>query len=223
MQYRSMDHSGTILILSQQNWCICCSDLSTHRSLPLLLVETAAPRKLSRPILPVLPSSHSPGASSSSSNRRSSGRNQGVHELSACEQLTVELVRHEDSWPFMKLVSRTQVLHPCSCVLVLCLDQQEVDENKAEMFLSPFTSELNLVILVTVRYLPQTQLGRKSRRVRFRNMNYGSGWRFNSEDVVDHSTVHPLFCEGNGCSNMQVCFDSTFGIIVMLGNGAVAI
>ncbi|XP_018590330.1 bromodomain adjacent to zinc finger domain protein 1A isoform X2 [Scleropages formosus] len=47
--------------------------------------------------------------SSSSSNRRSSGRNQGVHELSACEQLTVELVRHEDSWPFMKLVSRTQV------------------------------------------------------------------------------------------------------------------
>lgn len=98
-------------------------------------------------------------------------------------------------------------------------DQQEVDENEAEMFLSPFTSELNLVILVTVRYLPQTQLGRKSRRVRFRNMNYGSGWRFNSEDVVDHSTVHPLFCEGNGCSNMQVCFDSTFGIIVMLGNG----
>uniref|UniRef100_A0A096M7C9 Bromodomain adjacent to zinc finger domain protein 1A n=1 Tax=Poecilia formosa TaxID=48698 RepID=A0A096M7C9_POEFO len=42
-------------------------------------------------------------------NRRSSGRNQGVHELSACEQLTVELVRHEDSWPFMKLVSKTQV------------------------------------------------------------------------------------------------------------------
>nr|XP_023689343.1 bromodomain adjacent to zinc finger domain protein 1A [Paramormyrops kingsleyae]XP_023689344.1 bromodomain adjacent to zinc finger domain protein 1A [Paramormyrops kingsleyae] len=45
----------------------------------------------------------------STSNRRSSGRNQGVHELSACEQLTVELVRHEDSWPFMKLVSKTQV------------------------------------------------------------------------------------------------------------------
>lgn len=47
--------------------------------------------------------------SSSSSSRRSSGRNLGVHELSACEQLTVDLVRHEDSWPFMKLVSRTQV------------------------------------------------------------------------------------------------------------------
>ncbi|XP_069049136.1 bromodomain adjacent to zinc finger domain protein 1A [Lepisosteus oculatus] len=44
-----------------------------------------------------------------SSSRRSSGRSQGVHELSACEQLVVELVRHEDSWPFMKLVSRTQV------------------------------------------------------------------------------------------------------------------
>ncbi|CDQ62705.1 unnamed protein product [Oncorhynchus mykiss] len=39
----------------------------------------------------------------------SSGRNLGVHELSACEHLTVELVRHEDSWPFMKLVSRIQV------------------------------------------------------------------------------------------------------------------
>ncbi|XP_051503107.1 bromodomain adjacent to zinc finger domain protein 1A-like isoform X2 [Myxocyprinus asiaticus] len=45
----------------------------------------------------------------SSSNRRSSGRNLGVHELSACELLTVDLVRHEDSWPFKKLVSRTQV------------------------------------------------------------------------------------------------------------------
>ncbi|XP_042599156.1 bromodomain adjacent to zinc finger domain protein 1A-like isoform X1 [Cyprinus carpio] len=44
-----------------------------------------------------------------SSNRRSSVRNLGVHELSACELLTVDLVRHEDSWPFKKLVSRTQV------------------------------------------------------------------------------------------------------------------
>ncbi|XP_051579394.1 bromodomain adjacent to zinc finger domain protein 1A-like isoform X4 [Myxocyprinus asiaticus] len=44
-----------------------------------------------------------------SSNRRCSGRNLGVHELSACELLTVDLVRHEDSWPFKKLVSRTQV------------------------------------------------------------------------------------------------------------------
>ncbi|TRY59513.1 hypothetical protein DNTS_017620 [Danionella cerebrum] len=48
-------------------------------------------------------------STSSSSSRRSSGRNQGVHELSACEVLTVDLVRHEDSWPFIKLVSRTQV------------------------------------------------------------------------------------------------------------------
>ncbi|PWA29760.1 hypothetical protein CCH79_00007745 [Gambusia affinis] len=63
----------------------------------------ATPPKPSKTILPVLP------ATSLSSSRRSSGRNQGVHELSACEQLTVELVRHEDSWPFMKLVSKTQV------------------------------------------------------------------------------------------------------------------
>ncbi|KAL6106099.1 baz1a [Pungitius sinensis] len=62
--------------------------------------DVAPPPKPSRPVLP---------PPSSSSSRRSSGRNHGVHELSACEQLTVELVRHEDSWPFMKLVSRTQV------------------------------------------------------------------------------------------------------------------
>ncbi|XP_039597065.1 bromodomain adjacent to zinc finger domain protein 1A [Polypterus senegalus] len=43
------------------------------------------------------------------SNRRSSSRNIGVHELSACEQIIVELVRHEDSWPFIKLVSKAQV------------------------------------------------------------------------------------------------------------------
>ncbi|MEE6493198.1 hypothetical protein FKM82_016759 [Ascaphus truei] len=42
-------------------------------------------------------------------SRRSSGRHHGVHELSACEQLVVELVRHDDSWPFMKLVSKVQL------------------------------------------------------------------------------------------------------------------
>uniref|UniRef100_A0A0K8S289 Bromodomain adjacent to zinc finger domain protein 1A n=1 Tax=Crotalus horridus TaxID=35024 RepID=A0A0K8S289_CROHD len=42
-------------------------------------------------------------------NRRTSGRQSGVHELSAFEQLVVELVRHDDSWPFMKLVSKIQV------------------------------------------------------------------------------------------------------------------
>ncbi|XP_039769982.1 bromodomain adjacent to zinc finger domain protein 1A isoform X4 [Ornithorhynchus anatinus] len=42
-------------------------------------------------------------------NRRSSGRQGGVHELSAFEQLVVELVRHDDSWPFLKLVSKIQV------------------------------------------------------------------------------------------------------------------
>lgn len=43
-------------------------------------------------------------------NRRSSGRQGGVHELSAYEQLIVELVRHDDSWPFLKLVSKIQVI-----------------------------------------------------------------------------------------------------------------
>nr|DBA14261.1 TPA: hypothetical protein GDO54_005255 [Pyxicephalus adspersus] len=48
-------------------------------------------------------------SSNDQGNRRSSGRHQGVHELSACEQLVVELVRHDDSWPFMRLVSKAQV------------------------------------------------------------------------------------------------------------------
>lgn len=51
-----------------------------------------------------------PGQAAASSHR-SSGRSHGVHQLSTCEQLVVELVRHPDSWPFMKLVSRTQVTH----------------------------------------------------------------------------------------------------------------
>ncbi|KAG7277750.1 hypothetical protein CRUP_023038 [Coryphaenoides rupestris] len=71
------------------------------RKRPLAAEMTPPPK----PFLPVL----TPSSSSSSSSRRSSGRNHGVHELSACERLTVELVRHEDSWPFIKLVSRTQI------------------------------------------------------------------------------------------------------------------
>ncbi|XP_038646172.1 bromodomain adjacent to zinc finger domain protein 1A [Scyliorhinus canicula] len=42
-------------------------------------------------------------------NRRSSSRHSGIHELSVCEQLIVDLVRHEDSWPFLKLVNKAQV------------------------------------------------------------------------------------------------------------------
>ena len=56
-------------------------------------------------------------------NRRSSGRQGGVHELSAFEQLVVELVRHDDSWPFLKLVSKIQVMIldyiKCICVYYL--------------------------------------------------------------------------------------------------------
>eukprot|EP00066_Takifugu_rubripes_P028873 XP_011618139.1 PREDICTED: bromodomain adjacent to zinc finger domain protein 1A [Takifugu rubripes] len=58
----------------------------------------AVPPKPSKPVTP-----------SASCSRRSSGRSHGIHELSTCEQLIVELVRHQDSWPFMKLVSKTQV------------------------------------------------------------------------------------------------------------------
>ncbi|XP_070956430.1 bromodomain adjacent to zinc finger domain protein 1A isoform X1 [Macaca nemestrina] len=51
----------------------------------------------------------SPESSPVTLGRRSSGRQGGVHELSAFEQLVVELVRHDDSWPFLKLVSKIQV------------------------------------------------------------------------------------------------------------------
>uniref|UniRef100_A0A2K6MPL0 Bromodomain adjacent to zinc finger domain protein 1A n=1 Tax=Rhinopithecus bieti TaxID=61621 RepID=A0A2K6MPL0_RHIBE len=50
----------------------------------------------------------SPESSPVTLGRRSSGRQGGVHELSAFEQLVVELVRHDDSWPFLKLVSKIQ-------------------------------------------------------------------------------------------------------------------
>ncbi|XP_077587138.1 bromodomain adjacent to zinc finger domain protein 1A [Stigmatopora nigra] len=62
-------------------------------------------RTASRKVKPVL----TPPPPSSGANRRSSGRNRGVHQLSALELLVVELVRHDDSWLFMKLVTRTQV------------------------------------------------------------------------------------------------------------------
>lgn len=53
-------------------------------------------------------------------NRRSSGRQGGVHELSAFEQLVVELVRHDDSWPFLKLVSKIQVII-LDCIKCICV------------------------------------------------------------------------------------------------------
>lgn len=53
-------------------------------------------------------------------NRRSSGRQGGVHELSAFEQLVVELVRHDDSWPFLKLVSKIQVII-LDCIKYICI------------------------------------------------------------------------------------------------------
>ncbi|XP_074146680.1 bromodomain adjacent to zinc finger domain protein 1A isoform X6 [Sminthopsis crassicaudata] len=71
-------------------------------STPKLSIQDREPKRRGR-------KRQSADSSSKTLNRRSSGRQGGVHELSAFEQLVVELVRHDDSWPFLKLVSKIQV------------------------------------------------------------------------------------------------------------------
>ncbi|XP_074069460.1 bromodomain adjacent to zinc finger domain protein 1A isoform X3 [Macrotis lagotis] len=71
-------------------------------STPKLSVQDREPKRRGR-------KRQSTDSSPKTLNRRSSGRQGGVHELSAFEQLVVELVRHDDSWPFLKLVSKIQV------------------------------------------------------------------------------------------------------------------
>uniref|UniRef100_A0A674BHV2 Bromodomain adjacent to zinc finger domain protein 1A n=1 Tax=Salmo trutta TaxID=8032 RepID=A0A674BHV2_SALTR len=98
-----------------------------------------------------------PSVSGSSSNRRSSGRNLGVHELSACEQLTVELVRHEDSWPFMKLVSRTQVPDYFDIIkkpIALSTIREKVN-NCAYKTATAYVEDVELMFANCLQYNPQ--------------------------------------------------------------------
>ncbi|TNN87336.1 Bromodomain adjacent to zinc finger domain protein 1A [Liparis tanakae] len=114
--------------------------------------DVAPPLKPSRPVL--APSSSSP---SSSSSRRSSGRNYGVHELSACEQLTVELVRHEDSWPFKKLVSRTQVPDYYDIIkkpIALSIIREKVN-NCEYQTADGFVSDVDLMFSNCLQYNPR--------------------------------------------------------------------
>ncbi|KAM9354471.1 bromodomain adjacent to zinc finger domain protein 1A isoform 1-T2 [Pholidichthys leucotaenia] len=102
-------------------------------------------------------SQSSPATASSSSSRRSSGRNQGVHELSACEQLTVNLVRHEDSWPFMKLVSRTQVPDYYDIItkpIALCTIRERVN-NYEYQTAGEYISDVELMFSNCLQYNPQ--------------------------------------------------------------------
>ncbi|XP_077395143.1 bromodomain adjacent to zinc finger domain protein 1A isoform X2 [Festucalex cinctus] len=82
---------------------------STARKRPPAATDAAPAPSQPRKLVLLSSSGAASSSSLSSMSRRSSGRNQGVHELSACEQLIVDLVRHDDSWPFMKLVTRSQV------------------------------------------------------------------------------------------------------------------
>ncbi|XP_048340741.1 bromodomain adjacent to zinc finger domain protein 1A isoform X1 [Sphaerodactylus townsendi] len=90
-------------------------------------------------------------------NRRSSGRQGGVHELSAFEQLVVELVRHDDSWPFMKLVSKIQVPDYYDIIkkpIALNIIREKV--NKCEYKLSSeFIEDIELMFSNCFEYNPR--------------------------------------------------------------------
>ncbi|KAM8783060.1 bromodomain adjacent to zinc finger domain protein 1A isoform 2-T2 [Rhynchonycteris naso] len=89
--------------------------------------------------------------------RRSSGRQGGVHELSAFEQLVVELVRHDDSWPFLKLVSKIQVPDYYDIIkkpIALNIIREKV--NKCEYKLaSEFIDDIELMFSNCFEYNPR--------------------------------------------------------------------
>lgn len=90
-------------------------------------------------------------------NRRSSGRQGGVHELSAFEQLVIELVRHDDSWPFLKLVSKIQVPDYYDIIkkpIALNIIREKV--NKCEYKLaSEFIDDIELMFSNCFEYNPR--------------------------------------------------------------------
>ncbi|XP_064004878.1 bromodomain adjacent to zinc finger domain protein 1A isoform X5 [Pogoniulus pusillus] len=90
-------------------------------------------------------------------SRRSSGRQGGVHEFSAFEQLVVELVRHDDSWPFMKLVSKIQVPDYYDIIkkpIALNIIREKV--NKCEYKLaSEFIEDIELMFSNCFEYNPR--------------------------------------------------------------------
>ncbi|XP_044520688.1 bromodomain adjacent to zinc finger domain protein 1A [Gracilinanus agilis] len=96
-------------------------------------------------------------SSSKTLNRRSSGRQSGVHELSAFEQLVIELVRHDDSWPFLKLVSKIQVPDYYDIIkkpIALNIIREKV--NKCEYKLaSEFIEDIELMFSNCFEYNPR--------------------------------------------------------------------
>uniref|UniRef100_A0A8C9N8Y2 Bromodomain adjacent to zinc finger domain protein 1A n=1 Tax=Serinus canaria TaxID=9135 RepID=A0A8C9N8Y2_SERCA len=144
---------------------------SPSNSLGFRIVDTAEPaerlRKLpvsaSKPSLPVAePKRRGRKRQSAESSppilsRRSSGRQGGVHELSAFEQLIVELVRHDDSWPFMKLVSKIQVPDYYDIIkkpIALNIIREKV--NKCEYKLaSEFIEDIELMFSNCFEYNPR--------------------------------------------------------------------
>ncbi|XP_061531351.1 LOW QUALITY PROTEIN: bromodomain adjacent to zinc finger domain protein 1A [Phycodurus eques] len=129
------------------------NDDSDGRSAGRKRPPTADAPPTSQPRKPVL-ASLSRASAASSGTRRSSGRNRGVHELSACELLIVELVRHDDSWPFMKLVTRAQVPDYYDIIskpIALSTIREKVN-NCQYLNTDGFISDVNLMFSNCLRY-----------------------------------------------------------------------
>ncbi|XP_041929378.1 bromodomain adjacent to zinc finger domain protein 1A isoform X1 [Alosa sapidissima] len=121
-------------------------------------VQTEAKKRPATEVSPKTKVVLTPSSTSSSSSRRSSGRNLGVHELSACEQLTVDLVRHEDSWPFKKLVSRTQVPDYYDIIkkpIALSIIREKVN-NCEYKTASEYIEDVELMFTNCLEYNPRT-------------------------------------------------------------------
>ncbi|KAL6084872.1 hypothetical protein STEG23_019646, partial [Scotinomys teguina] len=140
-------------------------------------------------------------------NRRSSGRQGGVHELSAFEQLIVELVRHDDSWPFLKLVSKIQVPDYYDIIkkpIALNIIREKV--NKCEYKLaSEFIDDIELMFSNCFEYNPRNTSEAKagSRLQAFFHIQAQKLGLHVSPSNVDHVRSYLSECALCECSALQ--------------------
>ncbi|XP_062863386.1 bromodomain adjacent to zinc finger domain protein 1A isoform X2 [Trichomycterus rosablanca] len=138
---------------------------------------------------------HKRTQSSSSNTRRSSGRTIGIHELSLCEQLTVDLVRHEDSWPFMKLVSRTQVPDYYDIIkkpIALSTIRERVN-NCEYQTASEFINDVKLMFSNCLEYNPQHTSEFKA-GIRLQDYFYSELRRLSLADQTSPPQKRPRHC-----------------------------
>ncbi|XP_069772864.1 bromodomain adjacent to zinc finger domain protein 1A isoform X2 [Narcine bancroftii] len=129
-------------------------------------------------------------------NRRSSSRHSGMHELSLCEQLIVDLVRQEDSWPFLKLVNKAQVTDYYDIIkkpVALNIIREKL--NRCEYnFASDFIDDVELMFTNCFEYNPrntsEAKAGMKLQAF-FHNRVEKLGLTMKSANV-DHSPQPPI-------------------------------